>query len=157
MDYEIERFSRHCQVTGRELTPGEPYYSVLLAEGAQLRRYDYSLEVWKGPPEGAVGWWKSQRSSPEAKRKNWAPNDVMLDFFDRLEAQPENQDMRYVLSLLLVRRRVMRLEETETLAEGGEVLVLSCPRRSATYRVPVTVPDPQRIDVIQNELARLLQ
>ena len=49
--------------------------------------------------------------------------------------------MRYVVALLLVRRRVFRLEEDDR-ASGGEVLRLHCPRRDATYEVPVVIPDP---------------
>jgi hypothetical protein len=64
--------------------------------------------------------------------------------------------MRYVLALLLVRRRVMRLEEQEYDERGAEVLVLYCPRRDTTYRVPAIAPDPSRIDEIQEELAKLL-
>ena len=85
------------------------------------------------------------------------PDDVLLQFFDELADQPERQDMRYVLALLLVRRRVFRLEEDERNATGGEVLVLHCPRRDATYEVPVILPDQARIDEIQQELARLLE
>jgi len=157
MDYEIERFTRHCHSTGRELAPGEWYYSVVVAEGAQLRRYDYALDAWPGPPPEAVGWWKSQRPSPESSRKHWAPNDVLLDFFDQLENQADKQDMRYMLALLLVRRRVFRQEETQPGPEGREVLVLYCPRREATYRVTAMMPDAVRAGQIQEELARLLQ
>jgi hypothetical protein len=139
------------------LAPGEAFYSVLVAEGAELRRYDYAVDAWKGPPPEAIGWWKSQVPDRSAQRKHWAPNDVMLHFFDELAEQPDRQDMRYVLALLLVRRRVLRLEETETDAEGREVMVLFCPRRDATYKVPAVTPDPQRIDAIQQELARLLR
>jgi hypothetical protein len=57
---------------------------------------------------------------------------------------------------LLVRRRVMRLEEEEHDDQGREVLVLYCPRRETTYRVPVVAPDESRINQIQDELARLL-
>ena len=35
MDYEIQRCTRHCHETGRELAAGETYFSVLLAEGAE--------------------------------------------------------------------------------------------------------------------------
>lgn len=157
MDYEIERFSRHCQASGRELAPGEAYYSVVVAEAGQVRRFDYAVDAWPGPPAGALGWWKSARTATESKRKGWAPNDVLLDFFEGLESQPENQDMRYVLALLLVRRRVLREEDQETDEQGRQVLVLACTRREATYRVVVKVPQPPRIDWIQNELARLLQ
>jgi hypothetical protein len=156
MDYEVQRCSRHCAVTGRDLVAGEEYYSVLTAEGAELVRRDFSKEAWIGPPEGAIGWWKSRIPTPDAKRMHWAPNEVMLQFFEQLEAQPDRQDMRYVLALLLVRRRVMRLEEEEHDEQGRELMVLYCPRREATYQVPVVVPDEARIQQIQEELARLL-
>jgi hypothetical protein len=157
MDYEVQRCTRHCAATGRELAPGEAYYSAMVVEGAEIKRLDYALDAWQGPPPGAIGWWKSQRPEPGTRPSHWAPNDVMLDFFDRLESEPENQDMRYVLALLLVRRRVMRLEDTQHDEHGGELLVLYCPRRDTTYQIPALVPEPSRIEQIQDELARLLR
>ena len=156
MDYEVQRCTRHCAKSGRDLAPGEEFYSVLSAEGADVVRRDYAVEVWEGPPEGAVGWWKSQMPSPDANRVRLAPNDVMLELFDQLDEQPEKCDMRYVLALLLVRRRVVRMEEPERDEDGREVLVLYCPRREATYRVPAITPDDDRVDEIQQELATLL-
>jgi hypothetical protein len=155
MDYEIQSCTRRCAATGRELAPGEAYYSAVVPEGEGWRRLDFAVEAWQGPPPEAVGWWKSQR--PDARRARWAPNDVLLDFFDRLEGQAENQDLRYVLALFLVRRRVMRLEETQTDERGQEVLVLYCARRESTHHVPALVPDEARANQIQEQLARLLQ
>ena len=157
MDYEIQRCTRHCAETGRELAPGESFYSVLRAEGADLQRYDYAADTWQGPPEDAIGWWKSQIPDSGAQRKHWAPNDVMLQFFDELAEQPDKQDMRYVLALLLVRRRVMRLEESEVDEHRREIVVLYCPRRETTYRIPATVPPQSRAEEIQEELAKLLE
>jgi hypothetical protein len=157
MDYEIQRCTRHCAASGRELAPGEPYWSVVLAEGAELRRYDYAIDAWQGPPAGAIGWWKSQRPGAETRRAHWAPNDVILDFFEQLEGQPSGQDMRYVVALLLARRRVLRLEETQRDPQGQEVLVLYCPRRDVTYHVAACVPDEARAEQIQEELVRLLR
>jgi hypothetical protein len=156
MDYEVQGFSRHCHASGREFAPGEWYYSVLVAEGAELKRYDYAVDAWQGPPGDAVGWWKSQVPDKTVKKKHWAPNDVMLNFFDELADQPDKQDMRYVLTLLLVRRRVFRLEE-EKQAAGGEVLAVYCPRRETTYEISAVMPSPERIEQIQQELAALLQ
>jgi hypothetical protein len=158
MDYEVQRATRHCAATGRELAPGETFYSVLMAEGAELRRHDYSVGAWQGAPPEAIAWWKSQIPDRNSGRVHWAPNDVMLHCFDELAAQPERQDIRYMLALLLVRRRVMRLEESQPDQEGREVLVLYCPRRDATYKIRVVTPqDPRRIEEIQQELARLLE
>jgi len=156
MDYEIQRTARCCVATGRQLGPGDDFYSVLVREGADLKRRDYSVEAWNGPPEGAIGWWKSQMPDPSSRRMHWAPNEVMLHFFEELQSQPDKDDMRYVLALLLVRRRVLRQEEQEHDQEGREMLVLYCPRRETTFRVPTVTPAPSRIDEIQQELAKLL-
>jgi hypothetical protein len=157
MDYDVRHAARCCAATGREFTPGETYYSVLLAEGADSNRYDYCGDAWQGPPEKAIGWWKTRLPERNPDKKQWAPNDVMLDFWDRLGDQPDKQDIRYVLTLLLARRRVFRLEDENRDAEGHEWVVVSCPRRDATYHVPAAVPDQTRTEQIQEELASLLR
>lgn len=156
MEYEIQACTRHCCVTGRELAPGEPFFSALLEEGSKLTRQDYAAEAWQGPPAGAVGWWKSQRETPN-KRSSGAPNDLVLELFERLESDAAAGDMRYVLALFLIRRRVLRLDETEKDQQGQEVWVVYCPRRETTFRVAAVVPDEARIEPIQQELARLLE
>jgi hypothetical protein len=157
MEYEVQHGGRRCAKTGREFAPGETFYSLLLAEGAELKRLDYAADAWEGAPEDAVGWWKSMVPDRAAARRHWAPNDVMLDFWDRLADEPDKQDMRYVLTLLLIRRRVFRLEEERRGPGGEEVLVVCCPRREATYEVPSAMPTAERIEEIQAELAKLLE
>ena len=157
MEYEIERSTKCCAATGREFAPGEEFYSALIADGAELKRCDYSVQAWQGPPPGALGWWKSQMPGKNARRAHWAPNEILLNFFDELATQPDKQDMRYVLALLLVRRRVMRMEEEQRDDAGGERLLLYCPRRNAQYEVPAVVPEPQRAEEIQQVLAKLLE
>lgn len=155
MDFEVQRITRHCAKTGRELKPGEVVYSMLVSEGSQVVRRDFAADSWEGPAEGSLGWWKSHVPKSDAKKMQWAPNDVMLELLEQLEAVPEKHDMRYVLALLLIRRRVVRLEETEQDA-AGEVSVLYCPKREATYRVSTVMPDDQRTVEIQAELSKLL-
>ena len=156
IDYEVQRCTRHCAATGRELAPGEVFYSTLTSEAAQVVRRDYAREAWQGPPPGVLGWWKSQMPQRDARKLHWAPNDVMLELLETLESQPDKEDMRYVLALLLIRRRVVRLEETEHDEQSREVSVLYCPRRETTYRVRTIVPNEERTAQIQEELSRLL-
>jgi hypothetical protein len=155
-DFEIARFTRHCHASGRELAPGETFYSVLVAEGAEVVRQDYAADAWTGPPEKAVGWWKSQVPQPHARKANLAPSEVMLQYFQELEGRPDKEDERYVLSLLMVRRRVLRQERTEQDELGREVAVLYSPRTETEYRTPIVVPTPERAAQIQDELVRLL-
>lgn len=156
IEYEIQRCTRHCATTHRELAPGEAFYSTLTAEGSSVVRHDYSAEAWQGPPAGVLGWWKARMPQRDARKLHWAPNDVMLELLETLEPRDDMQDLRYVLALLLIRRRVVRLEDTEQDDAGREVSVLYCPRRETTYRVPTVMPSDERTVEIQEELARLL-
>ncbi len=155
-ELDIQRCTRRCAKTDRDLRPGEIFYSVLVSEGAQVLRYDYSVEAWDGPPESAVGWWKSQMPEPNAKKVNWAPNDVMLHYLEQLVGDPTKADVRYVLALLMVRRRILRLEDSEADECGKERLVLYCPKNETEYKVAVFEPSPERTAEIQDELSKLL-
>jgi hypothetical protein len=156
MDYDVQRFTRHCATSGRELAPGEEFYTALVVEGAEVRRLDFAIEAWQGPPERSLGWWKSRVPMPEARRPRMAPNEALLEVFVGLEGVAEKADMRLVLALLLVRRRVLRLEKQETDAAGRETLTLFCPRDEATYSVISVMPNEARAQEIQDELSRLL-
>jgi hypothetical protein len=155
MDFEIARCSRRCAVSDREFAPGEVFYSLLATQGAEIVRRDYSAEHWPGPDEACLGWWKSRMPARDERRGKLAPNDVLLRLFQQLESQPDKQDMRYVLALLLVRRRVFQVEAgAET--KPADSLVLYCARDGSTCRVPAMMPDDRRVEQIQNELAQLL-
>lgn len=157
LDFEVQRCSRKCSSSGRELRPGETCYSVLVSEGSSVQRLDYSEEAWSGPPENSLGWWRSRIAEPGVVRMSWAPNDVLLDYFMKLADEPTKADERYVLALLLVRRRILRLEETSTGPDGNDVLTLFCPRHELTHQVVANLPDESRVRQIQEDLGRLLQ
>ncbi|MEX0819797.1 MAG: hypothetical protein WD070_09380 [Pirellulaceae bacterium] len=155
-DFDIQRCTRHCAKTEREFRPGEIFLSVLIPQGASVVRHDYSREAWDELPENAIAWWKSQMPEPNAKKVNWAPNDVMLHYFEQLESDPARADVRYVLALLMVRRRIVRIEDTETDDAGQEQLVLYCPKNETEYKVAILNPSPERATEIQDELSKLL-
>jgi hypothetical protein len=157
LDFDIQRCSRRCSVTDRELKNGETCYSALVPQGGEVARLDYSAEAWPGPPENAIGWWKSTVVDPNQGRPHWAPNDVMLNYFERLLEDPAAEDARYVLALLLVRRRIARVERTEHDAAGREQLVIFCPRNEREYSVAEAMPSEERAQQIQQQLAELLQ
>jgi ATP-dependent DNA ligase len=80
----------------------------------------------------------------------------MLDYFAYLADRPDKADVRYVLALLLIRRRVIRLENTLVDAAGEETLVVVCPRDESESRLVAVMPDEPRIAEIQAELSKLL-
>jgi len=166
LDFEVQRSSRRCAATDLPLEPGDVCYSVLEIRGADVIRKDFSSAAWTDPPKEAFGWWRTRIPEPAAKKIKLAPNDVLLELFDQLADDPLHQDMRYVLTLLLVRRRVFRLETAAELAGGhapperfepaGDLMCVYCPKREASYTVPTAMPDSARIDEIQQRLSDLL-
>jgi hypothetical protein len=73
------------------------------------------------------------------------------------------------LTLLLIRRRVLRLEEgsgvvcqeelsptPDTRHPTADTMCVYCPKRDATYEVPIDMPSGPRIDEIQKQLSDLL-
>jgi len=154
LDFHIQRFTRRCAESGIELKPGETYFSVLTQEGGEVVRNDYAQSVWKGPPENVVGWWKSKAPEPTSQRIAWAPNDVILNYFNELPDASDQLDLRFVLTLLMIRRRILRLEATEKDEQGQEVMTLFCPRDETEHQV--LSREPTNVEEIQNKLAALL-
>ena len=156
MIFEVQRFTRVCAETAAELKPGETFYSYLIRDGSQTARKDVSATAWTGPPDDCLGWWKSEVPDPKSKKVHWAPHDVMLHYFAETEGKPDQLDVRYILSLLMIRRRIFRLEETETSDEGQETLVLYCSRNETEYHVPVVDIDSERAVQVQGLISQLL-
>jgi hypothetical protein len=135
-DYELGTCTRRCCVSGRELQAGEKYYSILLEDGGKFVRRDYAAEVWKGAPAEAFSFWSGRVLAASGRRRPPMDDELLLDCFLRLEDQtePARVRFRYVLSLLLMRRRRLRFEEAEV--DGPqEVLVLRCSRTGVRHRV----------------------
>jgi hypothetical protein len=135
-DYQLQPNTRRCSVTGRELRPGERYYSVLLDEAGKFVRKDFSAEAWQGPPPGAFGFWAGKVPASSGRQRLPIDDDMLLDCFQRLEGQtePARLNFRYVVALLLTRRRRFKFEEVVK-EDGREVLCLRCTRTGTRHRV----------------------
>jgi hypothetical protein len=157
IEFDFRRSSRRCHVSGQEFKPGEVYYSVLVEQGDELQRMDFSESSWPGPPPNAVGWWRSQVPSQDRQRVYWAPNDVLLAYFQQLYHRPEKQETCYVMSLLLQRKRLLSAIESRPRAEEtGRETVLRSARLDAEFVVAECPLSVERMRVIQEELCEHL-
>jgi len=137
--YDIEKPTGVCAVTGRTLEPGETYFATLIelsekqrAEAARkasqqsgapqavasalgLRRLDFSAEAWeqRHRPERLFSYWKTTVPQPSEKKKNLlVDNAVLLNLLHRLEDtdQLDRLRFRYVLALILMRKKMIRYD-----------------------------------------------
>lgn len=155
-DYEFQKCTRKCAVTGMELAPGTEFYSVLLVQNGEIIRQDYSLAAWQGEPANALGSWRAKVPDSVTPKVSMAPHDLIVQYFEELQNLGNNPELAYVLALLMIRRKIARLEESLADEDGQQTLVIYCPKREQEYRVTVMELSPQRVEEIQSEISRLL-
>lgn len=157
IEYQIQANTRRCASTGRELQPGERFYSVLLDEAGKFVRRDYSSEAWQGPPEGAFSFWAGRIPAEASARRPRIDDELLVDCFRRLEGQddPGRVRFRYIVTLLLMRSKRFRFEEVRTEGEQ-EYLCVRCTRTKALHRVLNPRLSDEELGEVQEEVFKVL-
>jgi hypothetical protein len=159
MDFQIKRTSRRCRTSGRDLQPGEEYISELVVsptgESGEFARHDYALEAWQGPAANSVGWWRCRIPAVHSGKVFWAPADVQREYFSHLLQSPQTAAQAFLMAMLLVRRRMLRLEAEETDEAGQRWMIVVDPERQ-TCRVRVVELSLEEREAIQQEFAEHL-
>lgn len=158
MDYQIQRSTRRCAATDRELEPGETCYSVLRESEEGLVRADYSQQGWSGPPDDALAFWKGKIPAREERKRPVFDPDLLLSLLERLEQydDPTKQSYRYFVALLLLRRRILKFVDLERTPDGRELWVLRCSRTDSTYHVADPHLTKERLAEVEEQLTALL-
>ena len=156
-DYQIQPNSRRCAATGRELKPGEKVFSILTEEGSKLVRKDFAEDAWQGAPAEAFSFWVGRVVAPDSKKRAPIDDEMLLDCFKRLEDQTEASRIRfrYVVALLLMRRKRMRFEEAKK-ENGQERLCLRCTRTGVRYQVINPGLSDEETAAVQEEVFQAL-
>jgi hypothetical protein len=155
-DWEIKSRAHQCSRTGREFVEGEFFYTLLIREGEGFRREDLSEEAWKERNDNIqpFSFWRSKYDPPAPPPAEPLPRDDAEGLLRRLiqENDPAYANVRYILALMLERKRVIRpLESSDDdmlvyeHLSTGETLVLANPKLSF-----------DRIPEVQREVSALL-
>lgn len=162
--WEVEAATGRCAATGRILEEGEEFYTVLFEQGESFTRLDYSLEVWQGPPEDAYCHFKTRVPIKEKQKKVFVDDEVLVGFFERLadETEPVRVQFRFVLALILMRKRLLRYEGS-TMQDGVEVWEMTLTRpgpdksRGSLHRVVNPQLSDDQIEAVSRELSAILR
>jgi hypothetical protein len=90
-------------------------------EGPVMERLDFSLASWDAAwsdpqfKDRVLCWWKASVPHPDQTSRRFVDDSVLLDLFERLEsdADEQRQAFRFVLGLILLRRRKLRMVDRE--------------------------------------------
>ena len=145
MEYQVKALGKTCAGTGDPLAPGSVCHSVLVERNGDLVRLDFSHAGWSGPPEHAVAHWKTVVPLPPNPLAQKLDPDQLYQYFEQLqeEASPATESTQYVLALLLLQKRRLRLESSRSDGED-EWLELSGARGEGEYLIRnLKLPDAE--------------
>jgi len=155
-DYKIGASTRTCHSCGREFAAGDAYYSALVEAGPEAEemfvRRDFCPDCWRPDRDAYFSFWKTRVSEPPPARQA-GPRLVdlgrLMQLFEHLaEADREEaRRFRYVLALVLMRKKRLRLVSSRRVAgRRGEELTLreSGSRRRHIVACPVLSEDEIR-------------
>ncbi|HEY3968709.1 MAG TPA: hypothetical protein VGM05_29445 [Planctomycetaceae bacterium] len=153
MEYQFRPIGKKCATTGTDLEPGSVCYSVLVERNGELQRLDYSKAGWTGPPDGALGVWKCIVPKAAEVRHEPLDTNALMRCFEQLteEASPAREGLRYILALLLVKKRRLRLDGSR--ADGNEdYLQLAGAQGEGAYEIRDLDPSDEEVQQWQREL-----
>lgn len=119
--YEMSRTDPVCAASGRALAEGEPCIAVLVAgqDGEPLQKLVYNPDAWSDlaspdRPSGLFAFWRTRAgaSGKGDEAEKLLRLEELEDLFEQLEGteDEERQALRYLLALVLSRRRVLLYE-----------------------------------------------
>ena len=155
-DWKIRRLRGECAKCERAFeTDGERILTQVRLDGDDLVREDHHPECWEEPAD-AIFWWAT-RFAVKAKSTLALDFELIERLFFQLEGRSEDKirELRYLLCLMLMRKRRLKLVKVHR-GKEGEAMLVRQPRRKQEWRVFVCDFEPERIDVLRGELASLL-
>ncbi len=155
--WQVDPTTGVCVNTGRKLEEGEEYYTVLFDDGDSFRRIDYSLDSWKAPPEDCFCYFKTRVPVKEKRKRLLVDDELLVNFFLRLEdeTEPLRIQFRFVLALILMRKRLLRYDNS-TVEDGVETWQMTLVREKTEHRVVNPRLTDDQIDGVSQQLTAIL-
>jgi len=159
-EWEIKGRAEKCAITEHLFQDGEYFYTLLFHDKEGFRRMDLSEEAWQQRNDNMkpFSFWRSKfepppPAVPEALEKGTA-EDLLRHYMQ--DEQPQHANARYILSLMLERKRI--LKQIESKDDGdGRVLIYEHVKTGEVF----VIPDPDlrldQLETVQNEVAGLLK
>jgi len=146
-----------CSACTEAYSEDQRHVSVLAIAGEELTREDVCLACWekRAPAEDLFFWFTRHRVD---RRRMHLDLETLEQLFVQLDGRHERKvrELRYVLCLLLMRKRRLKLVRVER-GGDGESLVVKRPRRTDVHEVFVFDFSPERLGELRHELIEIFE
>ena len=164
-EWDIQSRADRCAVTGREFAEGEQFYTLLFRDRHGFRREDLSDEAWRQLRESGekktqpFSFWRSKFEPPAPPAPEPLAKETAEDLLRRYMAEPDSQhaNARYILALMLERKRLFKHVETQEDESGNRTLIYTHAKSGEIFFIPDPNLRLDQIEAVQNEVAALLR
>lgn len=157
-EWPIGRPAERCGGCGAVLEAGQPVTACLVEREGELVREDRCQRCGRVEGSGLIGWWRTRVPAREPAPTPPRPQPrTLLHLFETLEGSDDGlaPRLRFVLALMLMRRKVLRLEDTEQ-RDDGTWWRLVDPATGAEHVVHHPSMSDADVETLNEELTRLL-
>jgi hypothetical protein len=159
-DWTIQHRGDRCAATGEPFREGAYFYTLLFYEKGEFRREDLSESAFKARNENIqpFSFWRSRYEPPAQPAPEPLGKQTAEDLLRRYMAErtPEHQNARYILAVMLERKKLLKEIEVRRGNDGALARIYEHTKSGEVF----VVPDPQlRLDQIadmQSQVAALL-
>ncbi|MFG0318789.1 MAG: hypothetical protein ACF8XB_16065 [Planctomycetota bacterium JB042] len=158
-DYAIRKPSEACFACEAPFEKGQEHFSAILLEEEEPARRDFCVACFDGrerDPEREFAFWKTRRTVGGPERRPVDFNTLRELFFRMAESHAgEYRKLCYLLGLVLLRKRVVKLEEFVT-EQGRDYLVVTTKSRPEPLRLEAPELVPAEFEELRDKLKALL-
>lgn len=157
MEWKITKGQSRCFGCNKEFGEGEIFYSILILVKQEVNRSDFCEACFdkQDDPQKEVFWrTKNTRVVPIKKAVNF---EVLRDlFFKMLEVDEKAfKDLTYLVALVLIRKRYLRLKDFITM-NGRDYMAVRQKRDAPLLHVEVPLLSAEDIIELRDRLSDLL-
>lgn len=147
-------------MTGREFEDGEFYYTLLFREDDGFSRQDLCEQAWRDRNDNIqpFSFWRAKFELPPPPEEETLKKETAEDLLRRYmeESNAEQANARYILALMLERKRM--LKQIEAKKDGnGRTLIYEHSKTGEVFVIPEPRLRLDEIETVQNEVAALLR
>ncbi len=158
MEWEIEKGEMGCHACRKPFQERDEYFSAIYDRAAQFERRDFCMGCWDAVGRDELfSFWKTRVPAKEEQVKKFVDDEVILNFFMRLEDEtdPLKRNFRYVLGLFLMRKKLLKFKDVAR-DETGEALVLHSRQEDKDYKVYIVELSDEEILHVTEEVGQIL-
>ena len=157
-DWDINKPLGECFGTNRKIEFGEDYFGALVKTEEGLQRRDFCADYWESEKPDVFCYWKTKLPEPGQKKQLFVDDQMLMAFFERLEKETDQEkvNFRFVLALILMRKRLLKYDDTR-IDDDREIWCLRIVGDRQTAEVVNPHLDEEQIEQLSSQIGEILQ